>query len=116
MRFYNNPWVAVTYLLGVGAKGLKNRLQNVIDKRDDRKESESRSNLPTNDQERKQYNAKHERREKGATISIVMSLLGIFLLFVFIFVPNITIFAFVGALLSIPSILYGLWYSFFGKY
>lgn len=104
--------MAVTYLLGASAKGLKNCLQNAIDKRDDRKESESRANLPTNDQERKRYNATHKRRERGATISLVASVFGILLLFVFMFVPCVA-FVIVGTFLLIPSILYGLWYSFF---
>lgn len=117
MRLYNNIWMSISYLFGVSAKNSKNKLQNAIDKRDDRKELESSIQYLSGDEkEHKRRVERAEKREKRATRSLLMSFLGIFLLFIFMFFPNVLIIAIVGALISIPSILYGLWYSLWGKY
>lgn len=88
MRLYNNPWMAIAYLLGIGAKTSKDKLQNAFDTRDERKESESMIKFNAQDEEeRKQRGKILDRREKWATRCFLIVLFYIFLSFLFCFIP-----------------------------
>lgn len=127
MRLYDNPWLAITYLLGKGAQNAKNKLQNSIDERDKKKELESAiSYLSSDEKERKRRSEIAEKREKWAIRSLLIVILEpIFLLILTASLPDkeldlppalalIVIVIIMSPL--VLSIIYGLWYSLEGKY
>lgn len=127
MRLYNNPWVAVVYLLGSGAKSIKNKIENAEKERDKRKTLESAINfLSSSEEERKRRCEIAEKREKRAFRCLLITMLYPIFFFVLIAVlPEKSLdfpppLALIVVLIIISpwifSIVYGLWYSLYGKY
>lgn len=115
MRLYNNPWLAVTYFLGAGAKSIKNKMQNAIDKRDERKILESAiNNLSMEKEDHKRHYEKLEKREKWAMRCLLTAIVcGILGYITMLFSPLLSI---IITIPIIPSVIYGIWYSLYGKY
>ena len=121
MRLYNNIWVAIAYFFGIGVKNSKNKLKNTIEKRDNRKEKESLTSYSSmNNEERTKRGKILDKRGKWAMISLLCSITGIVFLFILLLIDSSsTIYIFtlsVTLSIVILSVLYGLWYSLFGKY
>lgn len=127
MRLYNNPWVAVVYLLGSGAKSIKNKIENAEKERDKRKTLESAINfLSSSEEERKRRCEIAEKREKWAIRSAITVFVYLFVSFLICFIPDgqyfdlppvlAGIIVLIFFLPCILSIIYGLWYSLYGKY
>lgn len=127
MRLYDNPWLAIAYFLGAGAKGVKNKLQNTIDKRDKQMNLESTINyLSASEEEQKRRCEVAEKREKRAFRCLLIAMLYPIFFFVLIAVlPEKSLdfpppLALIVVLIIISpwifSIVYGLWYSLYGKY
>ena len=115
MRLYNNIGIAFAYLFGKGARNSYDKLQNTIDNRDSRKEIESAIQYLSNDEEeRRRRDMIMIRREKWALRCLLIAVICI--ISGCIALPSFPILSMIILLPVIPAVLYGLWYSLFGKY
>lgn len=119
MRLYDNPLMALAYLLGSGGKGVSNKLQNTLEKRDERKMVESWiDHLSDTDEKTNKRNQRAERLEKWAVRSLITCLIGLPLAFVFLlFSSPVALVLYVIDLgICVVAMLFGLYYSLWGKY
>lgn len=71
MRLYNNPWMAIAYLLGKGTQDAKNKIQNTINEREKKKELESAiSYFSIDEEKRKRRNKISKKLERGELYGI----------------------------------------------
>lgn len=114
MRLYDNPLLAITYLLGAGVKSIKDKAQHAYNKRTERKELVSAIQyLSSDEEERKQRDKIMARRQKCAAVCLISELAVILLVIVLPASYPLVIF---GICVIVIATCYGLWYSLFGKY
>ena len=119
MKLYNNPIVTLAYLLGICGKNANAKINDAIEKRDERKTAESWNDYASQtEDEKKRRNQMAECIEKWAVRSLVICLIGLPCGFILLFFssPVALGLCILDFSICIVAVLYGLWYTLWGKY